>query len=1005
MTASDDTVSIVAADSINESLTADAAVDVFGGVVSLVAGSGIGDVSAFELTSESLVAASTSGPVVLHHASSTAVTVSSLTTGGGFIELDQTGGGDLTVATITTMSGDIRVSVDLGELSVMGPVVASGSGTVSYVTDGGSVLLSGTTTAEGGMVSVDSNGAIEGSGQVTSSSVDLSAVTGIGDLTSLQLSVAQVSAETFQGNVVLSSVSTTDVTIEKLTSGVGNLLVNQTGGGSMTLGVISTHQGAVSIANTDGDITVEDLTVTGVGSVVVKTQDSDGSQDEQVTVQRLIAMESSVSIISTGAIDGMASPGGMVAIDAQSIELLAGVGMGQIHEVVYTADHLSAGTESGGLVLRSVGTGAAIAVESLTTGGGDIVFEHADGDLEFTGTVRSGNIVTPGGDIFLSGTDEVVISTTATISSQAGVGGVLAVDRARVEGLVAIGAGDITIVGGGQDVVIDIDIITPTTVILSAPVDIIIGATIQTTMATADIELHADSDGDGQGGVWIQTSGQLDSAGVIVVEGSHLVATTGVPDVDVGPGVSVFIQSDTLSDQVLAAGAIQLTPNSAVPQGNGMRIDGVVRTDQGDLSVTSAGRIDGDGKLIADNLQLSAFSGIGDQTGMTISASHLDIETDTGAIIVDSVAVSDVILQQLKTSGGDVHFTQSGAFGLEVIGPVTSGSAAVNGGSVTFDIQGGLTVSGVVSTLEGSGGQLHIGGATINAAPILGAGDITLSGGGQDTVIDVDQISETSIVISALRDIIIRTHLETIGVGVGVTLTADSDQDGSGGVLVTGTGRVDASGDVMISGSDLFVTVGIADAIVIEVDDQDAQIPQVVTAGRLLMVTSSAAPADADITIDGSLVAGQGFEISAIDSIGFGDHGDLQSDFGDIFLIADMQNLAGGGQVVMSEETMIDAARGRVRVVADGPVGLGQIRSGSDADVAIDVTSSHGAIVAVSGSAGAAELIVTDIDGGIRLDSELGIGRRTTDPGTGVEMNQAIDIDSRKIEATTGEGD
>ncbi|MCP4506260.1 MAG: hypothetical protein GY826_07670, partial [Fuerstiella sp.] len=143
--------------------------------------------------------------------------------------------------------------------------------------------------------------------------------------------------------------------------------------------------------------------------------------------------------------------------------------------------------------------------------------------------------------------------------------------------------------------------------------------------------------------------------------------------------------------------------------------------------MTSAGRIDGFGKLIADDLQLSAFSGIGDPTGMTVSASHLDIETDTGDIVVDSVAVSDVTLQRLQTSGGDVHFTQSGAFDLDIIGSVTSGSTTFNGGSVTFDIEGDLTVSGVVSTLEGSGGQLNIGGATINAAPILGAGDITFS--------------------------------------------------------------------------------------------------------------------------------------------------------------------------------------------------------------------------------------------------------------------------------------
>src|SRR5207249_8136551 len=52
--------------------------------------------------------------------------------------------------------------------------------------------------------------------------------------------------------------------------------------------------------------------------------------------------------------------------------------------------------------------------------------------------------------------------------------------------------------------------------------DIIIEALVQTTSATADINLTADSDHDQVGGVWIQSTGKLDSGENVTVSGSNL---------------------------------------------------------------------------------------------------------------------------------------------------------------------------------------------------------------------------------------------------------------------------------------------------------------------------------------------------------------------------------------------------------------------------------------------------------------------------------------------------
>ncbi|MCP4169273.1 MAG: hypothetical protein GY758_00690, partial [Fuerstiella sp.] len=128
--------------------------------VDLNASSGIGNTTGLMLAGSTITADTTTGDVDIDNHLGTAVTLSSLTSGSGSVEFDQSGGGDLitntvnaTSATITNDSG----AIDLGNVALTGnlDVMAGGN-----VTDSGTVDVDGTTNiaATGNNVTLDSAG-------------------------------------------------------------------------------------------------------------------------------------------------------------------------------------------------------------------------------------------------------------------------------------------------------------------------------------------------------------------------------------------------------------------------------------------------------------------------------------------------------------------------------------------------------------------------------------------------------------------------------------------------------------------------------------------------------------------------------------------------------------------------------------------------------------------------------------------------------------------------------
>ena len=219
-------------------------------------------------------------------------------------------------------------------------------------------------------------------------------------------------------------------------------------------------------------------------------------------------------------------------------------------------------------------------------------------------------------------------------------------------------------------------------------------------------------------------------------------------------------------------------------------------------------------------------------------------------------------MTSLTTVGGSLTFAQTLGGALTFSGAVTSGNATTNGGHIllTNALGGDLTVAATatLSSASGSGGLLSISGATLNATPVLGAGDITINGGAQDTIIGANLNAGATISLSARRDVIIRATVTASGGASDLVIEADTDNDGVGGVwldegpLLTDA-RLTAGRDVLVQGSDLFATPASADAIRIDNDGINVQ----VLAERDIRLTGKTSTS-ADLVIDGRQTATAG---------------------------------------------------------------------------------------------------------------------------------------------------
>ena len=202
----------------------------------MTAAIGIGNATGIELSASNISADTTSGDLEIDNVLGTSVNVTSLTTGSGSIDFDQSGGGSL-VTGILSATNTIDVTNSAGDVSLAGTVASSDL----VVTSSGAV----TDGADGDL-------AISGSAQLTGDSIELGNdagnTTNFGSLTFNSAGSVTISEDSSLDLVGVNTAGSADLDSTAAVSDAGATSVDITGlldvsGTEITLGSGSFNAG------------------------------------------------------------------------------------------------------------------------------------------------------------------------------------------------------------------------------------------------------------------------------------------------------------------------------------------------------------------------------------------------------------------------------------------------------------------------------------------------------------------------------------------------------------------------------------------------------------------------------------------------------------------------------------------------------------------------------------------------------------------------------------------
>lgn len=691
----------------------------------------------------------------------------------------------LTAGVVTT-DGAVNLSVTgAGALTVGTAVNAGGVGrNMSLSSTGGNVLLNAAVSAAGDQATVTAGAAINGGGLVTAATVDLNAVTGIGNATALNLAATTISADTTNGNIDLNNAIAAATTATSLTTGTGTITFDHTGGGSIAFTSATTTNGGITLSNAGADMTLTSVSAGGAGNDVQATTTTSGTINV-VTVSAVddVTLNAAGSILDDGVnatlISGDAvsltagvdigAPGALAMIDtaADSWSLAAAGGVGD-HGIWVTDTNIvivtSASTGDGIIILTSGGTMTANSVAAngmsrsfvLTTTAGDILV----GTVSATGNARlsaAGAIVDNNGAALNITASGLALQATTGIGSGIGSGTALETAVTNVAasntisgdiGIANTGALTVASVGPVEGVTVTGVANTGSNVTLCSNGDLNINAATSTTIT---VRLSA-------GGAVAQTAG---------IAGTHLGVVAGGNIALDDAGSSNNISGNFAAQITGAAGFVHFRNTSAV----GFAVGQVSLADcfNGATGVVTAG-----GGDIA----------LGDaQAGATLTINNA---INAGAGIVR------------LTLGSAVTQTNS------ALASITSGGLGItSGGNVTLD--GALTQNNVTANvaIQTTGGgsfarfrDTSAAGFTVGSVGALsvfaGATGVTTTGGG-----DIALTDSMATAVLTINNVITAAGAGTVRLFLGSDITQANAANAS---ITAGDLGIVAGGNVTLDG-------------------------------------------------------------------------------------------------------------------------------------------------------------------------------------------------------------
>ena len=623
--------------------------------------------------------------------------------GTGLVQLGAdiaTSGGIVGFAAPVTLTADVSIESTGGDMAFSGVFTAvAGMNGLTLTADTGSVLFNGPMGAAGTMLG----------GLVVESAATVTFETAAG---------------TFVDGNVVDIDAAHDIVVRAAILGAKGLRLSAGADGSGSLNVET--GGRLEATDTEGDVVVLAGGDTGeiglAGSVTAQDQVLLSALGGAITQTEGTVIGNSVRFEAGSGIYGINASDGSVTD-------------------LFTAAAVIQATTQGpfDILLVNARGGADAEVTALSTRGGNIRFEQAEGHLTVTGNVTTGSEPdVDGGDIELTSAEGLTVE--ATISSGPGAGGSLTVKDGVVlepgSDLIP-GAGDMLLNGetGNNFLIITINITRGEPITLVSDGDIVINANVVTTVPTADITLIADNDGDGRGGVTIQPDGFVNSARDIHISGADTLSTTGTVE-------SVTVQQDQQRNQFQTAGSITLVSSDNAPDDAVLQVEGRLETSgAGDIVLEVAGTIEAATTITAIGGDIHFNSPVA-LTGNTV-ATTVDPDGPDGSVTFQSTVSGPASLETQTGSGSATFKDRVGINGSE------PAALVIEGGDITFDKA--VTVGGPITIMVGGTPNLGERIATTQAGairietpadvtlPVLetAAGAVDIETGGTITAADI----------------------------------------------------------------------------------------------------------------------------------------------------------------------------------------------------------------------------------------------------------------------------
>ena len=302
-----------------------------------------------------------------------------------------------------------------------------------------------------------------------------------------------------------------------------------------------------------------------------------------------------------------------------------------------------------------------------------------------------------------------------------------------------------------------------------------------TTTGTATA--NADSDADGHGAFII-------ASGVTVTTNNHALSITAA---------TMNLSGVVTLDSGTAATTIQASAGETLPGRNDP-------SEQITIDATALSNIHSGALVLARGRRPAASS-----WGRSTSAQSSQVGPVT--LIADSTlsSAADITFKaaadvRLGRRQGIKAITATAAHNINVNAAVSTSPA----GDVYLEAGNNLTIQvggGSITTAGVSGGTLTVNGGISIHDINVGAGNVTLIAHGAGADLTVGDVSiGASITLQAPRDVIVIGQIKTTAPLANVTLTADVALTGIGGVWITATGSILATGNVNITGSQIFNT-------------------------------------------------------------------------------------------------------------------------------------------------------------------------------------------------------